>query len=126
MIAEPSLIKPDTTGECIACGSTDQAAPLYKGIVRCPACGYVYADVRLTDEELLALYDKDFFTGAEFSDYAADEKFFRRNFRLRLRELKKFLDPGRHQSLLEIGSAYGFFLDLARSEFASVQGIDIT
>src|SRR6266516_2890177 len=114
MILEKSSAATNLNADCIVCGSSEPAAPLYKGIVRCPACGYVYADVRLTDEELLALYDKDFFTGAEFSDYAADEKFFRRNFRLRLRELKKFLDPGRHQSLLEIGSAYGFFLDLAR------------
>ena len=116
----------DPTAECAVCGSEQPPAPLYSGIVRCSACGYVYADMRLTDEELFALYDEQFFTGAEFSDYAADERFFRKNFRLRFRELKKFLDPARHHSLLEIGSAYGFFLDTVRDEFTSVQGIDIT
>ncbi len=107
------------------CAATD-AAPLYRGILKCRACGYIFADMRLTDEELFELYNEEFFTGAEFSDYAADAKFFRKNFRLRFRELKKFLDPARHQNLLEIGSAYGFFLDVVRDEFASVQGIDIT
>lgn len=125
MIAQGSPTVTDASA-CAICGSTDPAGPLYQGIVRCSACGYVYADMRLSDEELFALYDRDFFTGAEFSDYAADEEFFRRNFRLRLKELKKFLQPQRHRSLLEIGSAYGFFLDTARDSFDSVQGIDIT
>jgi SAM-dependent methyltransferase len=107
------------------CGRAD-AAPLYPGILRCRACGYVFADMRLSDAELLQLYNEEFFTGAEFSDYAADAKFFRKNFLLRLRELKRFLDPARHRRLLEIGCAYGFFLDVARDEFAQVEGIDIT
>ncbi|HEX8457234.1 MAG TPA: class I SAM-dependent methyltransferase [Pyrinomonadaceae bacterium] len=110
---------------CIVCDARE-SAPLYPGILRCRACGYVFADMRLTDEELFALYNEEFFTGAEFSDYAADAVFFRKNFRLRLRELKKFLDPARHRRLLEIGCAYGFFLDVARTDFEHVEGIDIT
>jgi len=80
----------------------------------------------LTDEELFELYNEQFFSGAEFINYAADERFFRKNFQLRFRQLKKLLDPQRHRHLLEIGSAYGFFLDEVRSEFTTVQGIDIT
>jgi SAM-dependent methyltransferase len=126
MILQQSLAATNTTAKCAICGSAQPATPLYSGILRCPACGYVYADMRLTDEELFALYNEQFFTGAEFSDYAADEKFFRKNFWLRFRELREFLDPARHSSLLEIGSAYGFFLDAVRDQFTSVQGIDIT
>ncbi len=126
--AQQTLAPPasNAADECIVCGRAGEAAPLYRGILRCGVCGYVYADMRLTDEELFALYNEQFFTGAEFSDYAADERFFRKNFQLRFRGLKRFLDPTRHQRLLEIGSAYGFFLDTVRAEFASVQGIDIT
>jgi SAM-dependent methyltransferase len=82
--------------------------------------------MRLTDEELFELYNERFFTEVEFSDYAADERFFRKNFCLRFKELKQFLDPKRHRDLLEIGSAYGFFLDEVRDCFESVQGLDIT
>ena len=114
-----------TANRCIVCDA-DDAETLYRGILKCRACGYVYADMRLTDEELFELYNEEFFTGAEFSDYASDAKFFRKNFALRFRELKKFLDPARHRRLLEIGSAYGFFLDVVRDEFQSVEGIDIT
>jgi SAM-dependent methyltransferase len=126
MIAQESLNTTGARAQCLVCGSAEPAARLYRGILRCRTCNYVYADMRLTDEELFALYDERFFTGAEFSDYAADERFFRKNFRLRFNELKSFLDPARHKSLLEIGSAYGFFLDTVRNEFEFVQGLDIT
>jgi SAM-dependent methyltransferase len=116
----------DAAESCIVCRRGGASAPLYPGILKCGACGYVYADMRLTDEELFELYNEQFFTGAEFSDYAADERFFRRNFQLRLRALKPFLDPTRHRRLLEIGSAYGFFLAEVRPHFAHVEGIDIT
>lgn len=111
---------------CIVCGIVGKAASLYPGILRCSACGYIYADWRLTDQELVALYNEQFFTGAEFSDYAGDERFFRKNFRLRIGTLKRFLEPSRHRTLLEIGSAYGFFLDEVRDHLQSVEGIDIT
>jgi SAM-dependent methyltransferase len=114
-----------TSNYCIVCAGS-AADQLYDGILKCRTCGHVYADMCLTDEELFALYNEQFFTGAEFSDYAADERFFRKNFRLRFKRLKDFLDPARHQRLLEIGSAYGFFLDEVRTEFTFVQGIDIT
>ena len=111
--------------ECVVCGGT-RAGQLYEGILRCDSCGHVFADARLSDEELFRLYNEEFFTGAEFSDYASDERHFRKNFLLRFRELQKFIDPARHRRLLEIGSAYGFFLDAVRAHFDSAEGIDIT
>ena len=114
-----------TTHACVVCGD-ERASQLYEGILRCQSCGHVFADMRLSDEELFRLYNEEFFTGAEFSDYASDERFFRKNFGLRFRELQKFIDPARHRRLLEIGSAYGFFLDTVKRHFDSAEGIDIT
>ena len=114
-----------TANNCIVCEGP-RAATLYDGILRCEACGYVFADMSLSDEELLRLYNEEFFTGAEFSDYASDEKFFRKNFELRFKELSRFMEPARHRRLLEIGSAYGFFLDTVKQHFESAEGIDIT
>ena len=114
-----------SANECIVCGGREHA-PLYRGILRCRACGYVFADMRLTDAELFALYNEEFFNDAEWHDYAGEEKFIRLNFQLRLKVLKQFLDPARHRRLLEIGSAYGFFLDEARALFEHVEGIDLT
>jgi SAM-dependent methyltransferase len=95
-------------------------------VLRCGDCGYVFADTSLTDEELTELYREEFFTGGAFSDYPSDEKYFRKNFRARFKTLSAFLDDSRHRHLLEIGSAYGFFLDEVRERFESVRGIDIT
>lgn len=110
---------------CIVCRGTD-IEPLYQSLLRCRACGYVFADLSLTDDELSRLYDHTFFTDGEFADYAADRKYYVRNFRLRQQVLRRFMMPARHQSLLEIGSAYGFYLDTVRSEFRQLLGIDLT
>jgi len=122
----PETSSSSAAAGCLVCGSIEPVAPLYPGIVRCRSCGHVSADLRLTDEELFALYNEQFFTGAEYSDYMADERFLRKNFRLRFRELERFIAPARHKRLFEIGSAYGFFLDEIRRRFDSVQGIDVT
>jgi SAM-dependent methyltransferase len=80
----------------------------------------------LTDSELAALYGRDYFFGEEYVDYIADERILRKNFGRRMKVLQKYLEPSRHRHLFEIGSAYGFFLDLARGRFDSVAGIDIS
>ncbi|HEY4283243.1 MAG TPA: class I SAM-dependent methyltransferase [Chthoniobacterales bacterium] len=123
--AQDQQREPDTI-ECVVCGAHASGSPLYRGLSRCRSCGHVSADMALTDEQLVALYDDKFFAGAAYSDYAAEERLLRKNFRLRFRKLKQFLEPGRHQRLFEIGSAYGFFLDEVRAEFSSVRGIDVS
>jgi hypothetical protein len=110
---------------CLICRGTD-TEPLYKGLRRCRACHYIFADLTLTDDELARLYDHSLFKGGEFFDYAADRAYFTKNFRLRYKVLRRYIDKSRHQRLLEIGSAYGFFLDVVRADFREVLGIDIT
>ena len=110
---------------CIVCKGTS-LKPLYKGILQCQTCHYVFADLSLTDDDFAELYNQHFFREGEWIDYAADRKFISKNFRLRRRVLRRFLQPARHQHLLEIGSAYGFFLDLVRADFQTIEGIDLT
>lgn len=111
--------------KCTVCASSNSTV-LYEGILKCKDCTHVYADLSLSEEEFSRLYDKEYFFGEEYSNYVADKKVHQKNFQLRWSVLKRFLDSGRHRNLLEIGSAYGFFLDQVRNEFATVQGIDIT
>jgi SAM-dependent methyltransferase len=111
--------------ECIVCGGR-QAQPLYNGILRCRKCSYVFADLQLSNEEFRSLYRSRYFFGAEYSNYLADKRVLQKNFRLRLQVARRFLDPTRHRRLFEIGCAYGFFLEVARELFTSVQGIDVT
>ncbi len=124
-----ALLENETThsiiNECIICGGTD-TQPLYTTVAKCRKCGHVFCNRRLTDQQLSDLYGTSYFSGAEYSNYLTDKPVLQKNFRLRLNVLKKFLDPHRHRHLLEVGCAYGFFLEIARPHFETVFGIDIT
>ncbi|MBU0604864.1 MAG: class I SAM-dependent methyltransferase [Candidatus Omnitrophica bacterium] len=110
---------------CIICDRVD-VEQAYPGILRCLGCGHVFCNMPSQNNKLSELYGKNYFFGGEYSDYLADKKITRDNFKLRLKKLRKFLDPMRHKRLLEIGCAYGFFLDVARSYFGTLKGIDVT
>jgi len=80
----------------------------------------------MSQDEFELLYNSGYFTGEEYSDYVADKEISQKNFSSRLDVLKNHVDQKIHQSLLEVGCAYGFFLELAKGEFDHVVGIDIT
>ena len=100
---------------CLVCNQPE-LEPHFDVLLRCPACGFVTAavDPSLDTQQV---YDGDYFTGGEYLDYRSDEAFFKKTFRGRLRELLRRQPGGR---LLEIGAAYGFFLDLAKPHFQAV------
>lgn len=111
---EPSAVAP-APDTCLVCGAADWE-PRWELLARCRSCGFLTARV---DEptDVRAIYEGDYFTGGEYFDYAADERLFRRNFQRRLAHLRRFQPRGR---LLEIGAAYGFFLELARAHYETV------
>jgi SAM-dependent methyltransferase len=97
---------------CLVCGA-DAFRPHLDILLQCQDCGFVTAR---TDGAMdyRSLYGGAYFKGDEYLDYAADECFFKKNFRRRLADVLRHTPRGR---LLEIGAAYGFFLDLARRHF---------
>lgn len=109
---------------CLVCDGRDFGS-FAAGLRRCEKCGYVFADLALTDAEFSALYERSYFFGEEYLDYLAERAVLQRNFSKRLEVLQRFLDPSRHRRLLEVGCAYGFFLDLVRERFERVVGIDV-
>lgn len=111
--------------ECIVCGNTENK-PLYRGTLKCETCGHVFLDLSSKGKDFFEIYRKNYFSGGEYSNYIADKEVLQKNFRLRLKVLQKFLEPQRHQHLFEIGSAYGFFLDIVKDRFKTILGIDIT
>lgn len=97
---------------CLVCGHTG-LDPHFDRLLRCPACGFVTARVE-AELDVRRVYDTDYFTGGEYLDYRSDQAFFKKTFRIRLQELLRRRSAGR---LLEVGAAYGFFLDLAKEHF---------
>lgn len=108
---------------CICC-SAQAAAPLYKGLLQCQQCTHVWADVRLSNEQLSELYAQNYFRGSEYLDYSKERTALEHNFRARLRDLMARHRPG--EFLWEIGAAYGFFLRLAADAGFRIGGCEIS
>ena len=111
--------------KCLVCESNMSPSKSYPGLLKCFSCGFLTADIKLSTEDAARLYGIDYFHGQEYSDYTRDKVILQRNFSRRIDVLKKYIKDS-HVGLLEIGCAYGFFLDLVKDEFRSVVGIDIS
>jgi 2-polyprenyl-3-methyl-5-hydroxy-6-metoxy-1,4-benzoquinol methylase len=110
---------------CLVCAGSYTSSRL-PGLVQCTTCGFVSADLAITDEELSALYGTDFFHGAAYRDHIAEETSLRLNFQRRLAVLRRLVPGWSEADLVEVGCAYGFFLAEVRDEVCSVRGIDIS
>jgi len=111
---------------CIVCGGTYAPAQRFPGLVQCSKCGFLSANLSISDEELRGLYGEGYFKGEEYLDYIAEEPSLRLNFRNRLTTLKRVAPHLHRCDLFEIGCAYGFFLEEAGQWVRSASGIDIS
>jgi len=110
---------------CLVCGGAYIQSTL-PGLLACGTCSFITANLSLSYEELRGLYGREYFAGQEYMDYVAERALIQRHFKTRLDRLLGYVsDPGSRR-LFEIGSAYGFFLEVARDHFRSVEGIDIS
>lgn len=111
---------------CAICES-DKNIPLYRGLIKCQNCGFVWADLDISTDELRTLYSENYFFGAEYINYLLEEKALKVSFRQILDEILHKLPVSstwNKPNLLEIGSAYGFFLDVAKDSFV-VTGVEL-
>jgi 2-polyprenyl-3-methyl-5-hydroxy-6-metoxy-1,4-benzoquinol methylase len=84
------------------------------------------ANVDLSRDELETLYTSKYFAGEEYKDYVAERRLIEKHFRIRLKTLLRYVPGSQGKSVFEIGSAYGFFLSVAKEHFRSAAGIDIS
>lgn len=110
---------------CLVCDGRLDASPL-GGLRRCAECGFVTAATDLDATDCAALYGKDYFHGSEYLDYVEERESLRLNFAGRMSTLEEIAGGLRGKSLIEIGCAYGFFLELAREHGVEARGVDIT
>jgi 2-polyprenyl-3-methyl-5-hydroxy-6-metoxy-1,4-benzoquinol methylase len=124
------------------CGTPPPAAaytfPPY-AVVRCPACNLWYLSPRLNEAAMVAAYrEASYFEGGDgpgYSSYVAQESTLRRTFRRLLRDLQRFGMTGASAAegatgpggrLLEVGCAYGYFLDEAKPYFSYRAGTEFS
>ncbi len=112
----PGKLMASERTQCLVCtGKTfvayDSDRP---DLVRCADCGFVTVGEEIDSEKVSALYGREYFHGAEYADYVRDRPAIQRNFKARVETMLRYCGGGK---LLEIGCAYGFFLDLVRDRF---------
>jgi len=112
---------------CDVCGS-DAHSHLFDvngfPVVRCRVCGLVFVGRTIGLDELIALYDESYYEDAVkpgYAGYGDAEQRKRHHDRTLLDQLESYRGPG---DLLEIGCAYGYFLDEARQRGWRVRGIE--
>ena len=111
---------------CPACGRATDHRFLYSrnncDILRCDACGVGRTDTK--DFDPTTYYTEDYFSGQHsdgYADYLGAEPVLRREFSHVVDFVRRHCPSGR---LLELGCAYGFFLQEAQRHF-DVFGIEL-
>ena len=111
---------------CPACGSMTRHQHLFRkndrDVLRCAECGLGRADAQGFDPG--KYYTREYFLGGHadgYADYVDAEPILRREFARTLQFIRRFRRGG---NLLEIGCAYGFFLQEAARDF-EVSGIEL-
>lgn len=102
-------------------------------IVKCSNCGLAYVNPRLKLRSLHKIYNKSYyknpaFKGAKLSfcgymEYLQEKDFIVATFKKRLDQIENYLKGGK---LLDVGCAYGFFLELAKKNGWQMQGLEIS
>jgi len=118
--------EPVPIGACVACGRSD-ASPLYDvngfGVVQC-RCGLARTLIP-PGFDPSSIYTEGYFHGGHkdgYADYSASGDELRYEFRRILDAITKHVRGG---SLIEIGCAYGFFLEEAAKTFSTL-GVEIS
>jgi SAM-dependent methyltransferase len=110
---------------CLVCEGAYGTSNL-PGLKQCQNCGFISADMSLSDEQLGSLYGEDYFHGDEYRNYVSEQDSLQDNFRRRLRTLHEIIPDLGDKSVFEIGCAYGFFLDEVGKDVRCASGIDIS
>jgi 2-polyprenyl-3-methyl-5-hydroxy-6-metoxy-1,4-benzoquinol methylase len=90
-------------------------------IVRCTGCGLVYVNPR--KESVLEIYNEAYYKdGGYYQNYIQNGENYIWSFKKRMNVLSRFIKP--ESSILDIGCAYGFFLEVASDAGHQVEGIE--
>jgi SAM-dependent methyltransferase len=113
---------------CVACAGQG-IRPLYRvsnfEIVACTSCGLARTSLP-ADFDPTTIYDESYFAGGQadgYVDYQGSQEILRKEFRRTVGVLARSGVSG--GALIELGCAYGYFLEEARAAF-SVCGVEVS
>ena len=100
-------------------------------VVKCAKCNLIFVNPRLNEKALLQMYENDYFHRKVYApnsrgfygyvDYLSDKKNIIKTFENVFEYLKAYKKKGK---LLDVGCAFGFFLDLARKKGWETMGLE--
>jgi len=113
---------------CIICGSEEFCSIYNKLLKKCKICGFVTSQSSYESELLNTVYNGNYFTGNEYSNYLNDKAVLTKNFEKRLIFAKRSFKEHKPQVVLEVGCAYGFFGELFVKYYpqADYTGFDVS
>jgi predicted TPR repeat methyltransferase len=112
---------------CLVCNSHINK-PLYQDtLLMCEKCGFITANMELSEAHLKEIYTENYFKGEEYLNYVEDKEPLQHNFQKRVKGMVKAASKENIQSVLEIGCAYGFFGEVLMKELPKTQyvGLDV-
>jgi 2-polyprenyl-3-methyl-5-hydroxy-6-metoxy-1,4-benzoquinol methylase len=98
-------------------------------VVRCRQCGLFYTTPRLTLAETAEIYSESYFASDDpstigYDDYSGHAEGLRQVFEDNLRVIEEYVRPP--ASILDIGCAFGYFVEIARSRGWNAEGVEIS
>lgn len=125
----------EPTLENVACGlcGADNARPYCRvgrfQVVRCNVCGLFYTNPRVPVVQLSDIYSDKYFLSHNpsvvgYDDYSEHARGLREVFREHLDTIERFVRPP--ASIVDIGCAFGYFLEVAASRGWSAQGVEVS
>ncbi len=93
--------------KCVVCDHTS-SIPHLQELQKCAQCGFVSAHMQLTYADLKKIYSSSYFNGDEYADYLGDAAVAEKNFKRRIKRIRKELELD-DRSVLELGCAHGLF-----------------
>ena len=116
---------------CCICGKSD-AVP-YKGadnlkLVKCPGCSLIFVSPMPGPAVLKDIYEAHYYNNKNslemgYDNYSEEETNIRKTALKRLKYIERYAKKGK---LLDVGCAFGFFMDTARKNGWDVSGIEIS
>jgi len=99
-------------------------------LLRCEGCGFCFLDPIPSHEELVKLYSDGYYSSSDsnqfgYSNYKDDVDLIILTAIQRYRLITSRISPQEGLKLLDIGCAYGYYLDLARLYGWDVQGVEL-
>ena len=121
---------------CYLCGEKEKIKVKLKKdnyqILRCEACSFTESYPKLPQDQLLKLYGKEYFNSENsklcgYDNYLEEKDNYLTTFKKRFQFLDQKIGLNNQKSILEVGFAYGFFLQTCeQAGFTNLTGIEVS